>query len=55
MKSKSIVKRQQPLRIIKLNRKVTTKLLMVHNLEEREREIYEKEVKVIRSIFGGLM
>ena len=55
MKSKGIVKKQYPLRMRKSSRKTTSKLVMVHNLEEREREIYEKEVKVIKCIFGGLM
>lgn len=55
MKSKGIVKEQYPLRITKSSRKMTSKLVMVHNLEEKEREIYEKEVKVIKCIFGGLM
>ena len=55
MKNKGTMKKQYPLRMTKSSRKATSKLVMVHNLEEREREIYEKEVKVIRCIFGRLM
>lgn len=55
MKSKGTLKKHYPLRISKLNKKSTSKLVMIQNLEEREREHYEKEVKVIKCIFGGLM
>ena len=55
MKSKGTVKKHYPLKISKYSRKITSKLVMVHNLEEKEREIYEKEVKVIKCIFGGLI
>ena len=41
--------------MLRTRKNPTTKLMMIHEIEERERGHYEKEVKVIRCIFGGLM
>ena len=55
MKTKDIVKKHYPLKMLRTGKNPTTKLMMIHEIEERERGHYEKEVKVIRCIFGGLM
>ena len=55
MKTKCTVKRHYPLKMLRTGKNPKTKLMMIHEIEEKEREHYEKEVKVIRCIFGGLM
>lgn len=54
MKAKTTVKRHYPLKMNKTRERTKSKWEMVHIEEEQEREHYEKEIKVIRSIFGGL-
>ena len=49
-----MIKRHYQLKMSKTRIKTKSKLEMVHIAEEHEREHYEKEIKVIRCIFGGL-
>ena len=55
MKIKSVLKKKYPPNAGSLNKKPANRIVTLKYVTEREREQYEKEIRLAKSVFDGIV